>query len=223
MKVLAIDIGGTSVKLLASGETERIRLKSSSELSPEEMVERVLEATADWEYEVVSIGYPGPVSDNEIVAEPKNLGSGWVGFDLEQAFGMPVKVVNDAAMQAIGSYAGDEMLFVGLGTGLGSALISHGTLQPLELAHLPYNKGRTYEDYLGKRGLQRLGKKKWREKVFEIIPALRAAFQVDYVVLGGGNAKKLDDLPAHSRRGTNELAFTGGFRLWDAEPPVRID
>jgi len=223
MKVLAIDIGGTSVKLLASGETERIRLKSSSELSPEEMVERVLEAAADWEYEVVSIGYPGPVSDNEIVAEPKNLGSGWVGFDLEQAFGMPVKVVNDAAMQAIGSYAGDEMLFVGLGTGLGSALISHGTLQPLELAHLPYNKGRTYEDYLGKRGLQRLGKKKWREKVFEIIPALRAAFQVDYVVLGGGNAKKLDDLPAHSRRGTNELAFTGGFRLWDAEPPVRID
>jgi len=187
------------------------------------MVDTIRHATEDWDYDAVSIGYPGPVEGNAVLTEPKNLGQGWVGFDFIEAFGKPVKVVNDAAMQAIGSYNGEEMLFLGLGTGLGSALISHGTLQPLELAHLPYNKGRTYEDYLGKAGLKRRGKKKWREKVFEIVPALCAAFQVDYVVLGGGNVNLLDDLPENARRGGNDLAFEGGFRLWDPDSTIRVD
>ncbi|MCP3979740.1 MAG: ROK family protein [bacterium] len=223
MRVLVIDIGGSSIKLLATGQTERTRLPSSSDLTPDEMVSRVKEAGGDWTYDVVSIGYPGPVEGNAILVEPKNLGDGWVGFDFGRALGRPVKIVNDAAMQAIGSYQGDEMLFLGLGTGLGSALIAHGALQPLELAHLPYNKGRTYEDYLGKNGLKKRGKKKWREKVFEIVPAFHAAFQVDYVVLGGGNAKLLDELPPHTRRGGNALAFEGGFRLWDPDSGVRVD
>lgn len=222
-RVLVIDIGGSNIKLLATGQTERTKLPSSPDLTPAEMVERVRQATDKWEFDVVSIGFPGPVEADAILAEPKNLGEGWVGYDFAGALGRPVKIVNDAAMQAIGSYEGDEMLFLGLGTGLGSALISHGTLQPLELAHLPYNKGRTYEDYLGKRGLRKRGKKKWRAKVFEIVPALRAAFQVDYVVLGGGNAKLLDELPPNARRGGNALAFTGGFRLWDPQSPIRFD
>jgi polyphosphate glucokinase len=223
MRVLVIDIGGSSIKLLATGQTERTRLPSSPDLTPDEMVSRVKEAGGGWTYDAVSIGYPGPVEGNAILVEPKNLGDGWVGFDFGKAFGRPVKIVNDAAMQAIGSYQGDEMLFLGLGTGLGSALITHGALQPLELAHLPYNKGRTYEDYLGKNGLKKRGKKKWREKVFEIVPAFCAAFQVDYVVLGGGNAKLLDELPPNTRRGGNDLAFEGGFRLWDPNSGVRVD
>lgn len=222
-KVLVIDIGGTSVKLLMTGQTERTKLPSSSDLTPVDMVDAVLAATAGWDHDRISIGYPGPVEGNQVLVEPKNLGLGWMHYDFSVAFDKPVKVINDAAMQAIGSYAGDEMLFLGLGTGLGSALISHGTLQPLELAHLPYNKGRTYEDYLGKQGLKKRGLKKWRQKVFEIVPALCAAFQVDYVVLGGGNAKLLDELPPHSRRGSNDLAFIGGFRLWDPDSPIRFD
>jgi polyphosphate glucokinase len=222
-RVLVIDIGGSGIKLLASGQAQRTKLPSSPDLTPAEMVESVERATAGWGHDVISIGYPGPVEGNEILVEPKNLGEGWAGYDFEKAFGKPVKIVNDAAMQAIGSYEGDEMLFLGLGTGVGSALITHGTLQPLELAHLPYQKGRTYEDYLGKRGLEKRGKKKWRKKVFEIVPALCAAFQVDYVVLGGGNAKLLDELPANTRRGGNDLAFEGGFRLWDPESPIRVD
>jgi polyphosphate glucokinase len=222
-RVLVIDIGGSSIKLLATGRDERIKLPSSPGLTPDEMVESVRVATTDWEYDVVSVGYPGPVEGNSILVEPKNLGRGWVGFDFAMAFGKPVKVVNDAAMQAIGSYDGDEMLFLGLGTGLGSALITHGTLQPFELAHLPYNKGRTYEDYLGKRGLEKRGKKRWRKKVFEIVPAFCKAFQVDYVVLGGGNVKLLDELPENTRRGGNELAFEGGFRLWDPASTIRVD
>ena len=206
-RVLVIDVGGTSIKSLVVGHTERSRLLSGPDLAPGEMVERVRAATADADYDVVSIGYPGPVEGNRILVEPKNLGVGWVGFDFAGAFGKPVKIVNDAAMQAIGSYAGDEMLFLGLGTGLGSALITNGIVQPLELAHLPYNKGRTYEDYLGKRGLKKRGKKSWRKKVFEIVPAFRVALQVDYVVLGGGN----------------DLAFAGGRRLWDPDSPIRID
>jgi len=221
--VLVIDIGGTSIKLLATEQTERIKLPSSPDLTPGVMVEAVQHAAAGGDFDMISIGYPGPVEGNAILAEPKNLGDGWVGFDFAKAFGKPVKIVNDASMQAIGSYQGDEMLFLGLGTGLGSALITHGTLQPLELAHLPYNKGRTYEDYLGKQGLRKRGKKKWREKVFEIVPAFCAAFQVDYVVLGGGNAKLLDKLPKNTRRGGNDLAFEGGFRLWDPESPIRVD
>jgi len=221
--VLVIDIGGTGVKLLATGQAERTKLPSSRELTPDAMVEQVQAATTGWDFEVVSIGYPGPVEGNKILRDPKNLAKGWVGHDFAKTFGRPVKVVNDAAMQAVGSYQGDEMLFLGLGTGLGSALITHGVLQPLELAHLPYNKGRTYEDYLGKRGLRKRGKKKWREKVFEIVPALCAAFQVDYVVLGGGNAKLLEELPPNSRLGGNELAFEGGFRLWDPASEIRVD
>ena len=221
--VLVIDIGGTSVKLLATSQAERTKLPSSPELTPDAMVEQVQAATTGWDFEVVSIGYPGPVEGNKILRDPKNLAKSWVGHDFAKAFGRPVKIVNDAAMQAIGSYQGDEMLFLGLGTGLGSALITHGVLQPLELAHLPYNKGRTYEDYLGKRGLKTRGKKKWREKVFEIVPALCAAFQVDYVVLGGGNAKLLEELPPNSRLGGNELAFEGGFRLWDPASKIRVD
>jgi len=222
-RVLVIDIGGSSIKLLASGQQERTKLPSSSDLTPGDLVESVQQATGDWDYEVISIGYPGPVEGNAMLAEPKNLGGGWVGFDFAKAFGKPVKIVNDAAMQAIGSYQGDEMLFLGLGTGLGSALITHGALQPLELAHLPYNKGRTYEDYLGKPGLKKHGKKKWRQMVFEIVPAFCAAFQVDYVVLGGGNAKLLDELPQNTRLGGNELAFEGGFRLWDPQSTIRVD
>ncbi len=222
-RVLVIDVGGTSIKSLVDGQTERSRLPSGPDLTPGEMVERVRAATDDEAYDVVSIGYPGPVEGNRILNDPKNLGAGWVGFDFARAFAKPVKIVNDAAMQAIGSYEGDEMLFLGLGTGLGSALITHGTVQPLELAHLPYSRGKTYEDFLGKRGLERRGKKLWREAVFDIVPALRQAFQVDYVVLGGGNARLLDDLPEHTRRGANDLAFAGGRRLWDPDSPIRID
>jgi polyphosphate glucokinase len=222
-RVLVIDIGGSTIKLLATGQKQRTKLPSSPDLTPVELVASVEQATSGWNFDVVSIGYPGPVEGNAILVEPKNLGDGWVGYDFAKAFGRPVKLVNDAAMQAIGSYEGDEMLFLGLGTGLGSALITHGMLQPLELAHLPYTKGRTYEDYLGKRGLKKRGKKKWREKLFELVPAFCAAFQVDYVVLGGGNAKLLDELPPHARRGGNELAFEGGFRLWDPASPIRVD
>ena len=222
-RVLVIDIGGSAIKLLATGQKQRTKLPSGPDLTPEEMVARVAQASAGWDCDVVSIGYPGPVEGNQVLVEPENLGDGWVGYDFAKAFGRPARIINDAAMQAMGSYDGDEMLFLGLGTGLGSALITHGTLQPLELAHLPYGKGRTYEDYLGKSGLRKRGKKKWREKIFEIVPALRAAFQVDYVVLGGGNAKLLDELPPHARRGGNELAFEGGFRMWDPASHIRFD
>jgi polyphosphate glucokinase len=222
-QVLVVDVGGSSVKLLATGQRERTELPSGPQLDPHRLVADIQQATAGWDHEVVSIGYPGPVEGNRILVEPKNLGRGWAGFDFAKAFGKPVKIVNDAAMQAIGSYQGDEMLFLGLGTGLGSALITHGRLQPLELAHLSYNEGRTYEDYLGERGLEKHGEKKWRARIFEIVPALRAAFQVDYVVLGGGNARLLDELPPDTRRGGNELAFEGGFRLWNPDSGVRFD
>lgn len=221
-RVLVIDIGGSGVKLLASGQAEPTRLPSGSKLSAEAAVDRVLVATANWEFDVVSIGYPGQVARNAILVEPKNLGRGWVGHDFGEALGKPVKIVNDAAMQAIGGYEGGSMLFLGLGTGLGSALIAHGTLQPLELAHLPYKKGRSYEDYLGKRGLQKRGKKRWRETLFAVVPALREAFQVDYVLLGGGHTGLLDELPERCRRGGDDLAYAGGIRMWDPASPVRI-
>jgi predicted NBD/HSP70 family sugar kinase len=178
------------------------------------MVAAVQKATAEWNYSRVSIGYPGPVLHGKLVSDPRNLGAGWVGFDFRKAFGMPVKLVNDAAMQAIGSYAGRRMLFLGLGTGLGSALIVDGVLQPMELAHLPYKNGRTYEDYIGLQGLERLGKKKWRRYVADVVAQLKAALEADYVVIGGGNAKLLKDLPAGARLGSNANAFRGGFRLW---------
>jgi polyphosphate glucokinase len=213
-KVLAVDVGGSHVKALLSGETERRRFDSGPDLTPQQMVDGVLDLTRDWPYDAVSVGVPAPVVSGRVVTDPVNLGAGWPGFDFERAFGKPTKVVNDAAMQALGSYEGGKMLFLGLGTGLGSAFVADGVLEPLELAHLPFRKA-TFEDYVGERGLERLGKKKWRDTVSEVIERLAAALEPDYVVLGGGNAKKLDELPANVRLGANDNAFIGGFRLWD--------
>jgi polyphosphate glucokinase len=215
MKVLAIDVGGTHVKVLAAGQTEPVKIPSGPEMTAEQMVEEVRTATGGWTYDVVTIGYPGPVCHGRAVSEPHNLGAGWVGFDFAAAFGKPVKMINDAAMQALGSYDGGRMLFLGLGTGLGSAMIADGILEPMELAHLPYRKGKTYEDYLGLRGIKRLGKKKWRDHVVRVVEQLRTALGADDVVLGGGNAKLLKEVPAGTRLGDNANAFTGGFRLWE--------
>ena len=224
MRILVIDIGGTHLKMLATGHRTPIKLPSGSTLTPKRMVRLVKEGAGDWEYDAVSIGYPGPVVHGKPLSDPHNLGPGWVGFDFHRAFGKPVKVINDAAMQALGSYRGGRMLFLGLGTGLGSALIVDGVLEPLELAHLPYRHGRTYEEYLGAAGLKRLGPKKWRRHVAAVVAALRAALQADDVVIGGGNVKKLPKLPADTRLGSNARAFAGGFRLWPATatPPVAV-
>jgi len=213
--ILAIDVGGTNVKVLATGQKEPVKIPSGPKMTAKKMVKEVREATKDWDYSVVSIGYPGPVVHGRPLCNPHNLGSGWVGFDFRKAFGRPVKIVNDAAMQALGIYRGGRMLFLGLGTGLGSAMIVDGILEPMEVAHLPYKKGRTYEDYLGIRGLKRLGKKKWRRHVADIAESLKSALEADYVVLGGGNAKLLKALPPGCRMGDNATAFIGGFRLWD--------
>jgi polyphosphate glucokinase len=204
------------VKALLSGESERRRFDSGADLTPQAMVDGVLRLAEGWAYERVSVGIPMPVRDGKPVVEPVNLGKGWVGFDFEAAFGVPTKVVNDAVMQAVGSYEGGRMLFLGLGTGLGSALIFDGVVAPLELAHLPFRKT-TFEDHVGEKALERHGKKKWRKTVVEVIERLAAAMESDYVVIGGGNAHELDELPAGSRRGENEQAFTGGFRLWEPE------
>ncbi len=214
MNVLSIDIGGTHVKCLVTGATEKREFASGPEMTPQALVDGVKHATSDWEYDVVSMGYPGPVLHGKPVAEPRNLGRGWVGFDFESAFGKPVKIVNDAAMQALGSYHGGKMLFLGLGTGLGTTLITDGAVEPMELAHLPYKKA-TFEDYVGERALKRFGKKKWREQVAKVVKTLVAALEPDDVVIGGGNVKKLDALPPLCRKGDNANAFTGGFRLWD--------
>ena len=214
VNVLAVDIGGTNVKILATGATAPRRFPSGPTLTPAEMVRRVKELAADWQYEAVSLGYPGPIANGRIVGEPKNLALGWVGFDFEREFRLPVRLLNDAAMQALGSYEGGRMLFVGLGTGLGTALVVDGVVVPMELAHLPYKK-RTYEDYLGNRGRKRLGKKQWRKHVAFVVDRMIGALQLDDVVIGGGNVKKLDELPPHSRAGSNELAFIGGFRMWE--------
>jgi polyphosphate glucokinase len=219
VNVLAVDVGGTHVKVLASGQETRREFESGPTVTPEEMVAGVKEATADWPYDVVSIGYPGPVLRGRPVSEPANLGTGWVGFDFEAAFGRPVKIINDAAMQALGSYKGGRMLFLGLGTGLGSAMIVDGVVEPMELAHLPYRKG-TFEDYIGLRGLRRLGKKRWRRRVEDVVARLSAALEPEDVVLGGGNVKKLRGLPANTRAGDNENAFLGGFRLWKDQGSV---
>jgi len=216
-KILVVDIGGTNIKLLASGHRTPVKIPSGPEMTPRKMVTAVRKATAEWEYSKVSIGYPGPVLNGKPVSDPHNLACGWVGFDFYKAFGRPVKLVNDAAMQAIGSYEGRRMLFLGLGTGLGSALIADGVLEPMELAHLPYKKGRTYEDYIGLQGLKRLGKKKWRGHVTDVVTRLKAALGADYVVIGGGNARLLKELPAGARLGTNANAFRGGFRLWQGK------
>lgn len=217
MRVLAVDIGGTNVKFLASGQSEARRFPSGPTMTPDVMVARIKELVADWPYDVVSIGYPGPVADNRITAEPKNLGRGWVNFDFGRAFGCPVKTMNDAAMQALGSYRTGRMLFLGLGTGLGAALIVDGTVVSMELAHLPYEKG-TYEDYLGAHGLKRRGKKKWAEHVGRAVERFVSALQLDDVVIGGGNVNKLKELPRGCRAGSNALAFTGGFRMWEDHP-----
>ncbi len=211
--------GGSNIKILATGEAEPRKIPSSSNLTPEMMVADVMHAAEDWRYDAVSIGYPGPVLNGKPISEPANLGSGWVGFDFEAAFHRPVRIVNDAAMQALGSYGGGRMLFLGLGTGLGSTMIVDGVMQPMEIAHLPYKKG-TFEDYVGKRGLKRLGKKKWRKNVIDIVHCLQAALQAEYVVLGGGNVRKLKEIPPGARAGANTNAFLGGFRLWDESPSV---
>jgi polyphosphate glucokinase len=215
MKVLVVDIGGTHVKILATGQRVRLKFPSGPTMTPEQMVSRVQKLTKDWKYDVVSIGYPGPVLKGRPVVEPHNLGCGWVGFDFQTAFQRPVKLINDAAMQALGSYKGGKSFFLGLGTGLGSALIVDGIVEPLELAHLPYKKG-TFEDYVGSRGLQKHGTKKWRRDVADVVARLTAALEPDEVVLGGGNAKRLKELPPGSRLGKNANAFLGGFRLWNA-------
>jgi polyphosphate glucokinase len=213
MKVLVIDIGGTNVKFVATGQKIACRFPSGPELTPRRMVAGIKRQTAKWKYDVVSIGYPGVVKNNRVVRRPKNLGPGWVGFDFRAAFGCPVKVMNDAAMQALGSYRGGLMLFLGLGTGLGSALIAGGVVIPLELAHLSYRHG-TYEDYVGLRAMKRLGRKKWRAHVADVAKRFIAALQPDDVVLGGGGAKHLRKLPKGCRLGDNAHAFGGGFRLW---------
>jgi polyphosphate glucokinase len=214
MNVLVIDVGGTHIKLLVTGETEHREFDSGPTMTPAEMVAGVEKAAEGWKYDVVSMGYPGPVLRGKPLADPVNLGKGWVGFDFETAFHCPVKIINDAAMQALGSYHGGRMLFLGLGTGLGSALVVDGILEPMELAHLPYKKG-TFEDYVGIRGLKRLGKKKWRKNVAEVVARLSAAVQAEEVVLGGGNVKRLKELPPNCREGDNTNAFIGGFRLWE--------
>ncbi|HEY2354958.1 MAG TPA: ROK family protein [Gaiellaceae bacterium] len=214
--VLAVDIGGSHVKALASNQTERRRFASSPKLTPQEMVDGTLEAVAGWEWDVVSIGIPTPIRNGRPVMEPPNLGKGWVDFDYEAAFGKPTKVVNDAVMQAVGSYRGGRMLFLGLGTGLGSTLIVDGTIVGLELGHLPYRK-KTFEDYVGEAYRDNKGKKRWRKLALDTVTRLSAATLPDEVVLGGGGAKELDALPPGCRLGANENAFVGGFRLWDPD------
>jgi len=209
-----VDVGGTNIKLLATGRREPIKIPSGPRMTPLIMVREVREATSDWTYDNVSIGYPGPVMRNRPRLEPWNLGRGWVRFDFQKAFGRPVRMINDAAMQALGSYEGGNMLFLGLGTGMGSTMIRDGVLIPMELAHLPYKRGLSYEEYLGEAGMHREGKPAWRRHVAKVVALFIAALEVDYVILGGGNTRHLKTLPPHTRRGDNANAFKGGFRLW---------
>jgi polyphosphate glucokinase len=212
-RVLVVDVGGTSVKVLAAGQDAHRSFPSGPTLTPQQMVSGVKKFARGWNYDAVSIGYPGPVLHGRPIAEPYNLGRGWVGFDFAAAFGRPVKVINDAAMQALGSYRGGKMLFLGLGTGLGSTMIIGGIVEPMELGHLPYKKS-NYENYVGRAGLKRRGQNKWRRHVADVVARLIAALEPDDVVIGGGNVKKLDPLPPPSRAGDNANAFRGGFRLW---------
>ncbi len=219
--VLVVDVGGSHVKIRASNQDERRRFVSKPKMTAQQMVDGVLELASGWSFDVVSVGAPMPVRGGKPISEPINLGTGWVGFDYEAALGKPTKVVNDAVMQAIGSYDGGRMLFLGLGTGLGSAFIADGVVEPLELAHLPFRK-KTFEDYVGAKALQKSGKKKWTKTVFEVVKALQAAMEPDYVVLGGGGVQDLGELPDGYRRGDNENAFAGGFKLWDPESGLSI-
>jgi polyphosphate glucokinase len=214
MRILVIDLGGTHVKVLATGRKKPVEIPSGSKMTAAKMAAAVRAATVNWKYDTVSIGYPGPVVHGRPINEPCHLGRGWVGFNFKKAFKRPVKIINDAAMQALGSYQGGRMLFLGLGTGLGSAMIVDNILEPMELAHLPYKNGRSYEDYVGRAGLERQGKKEWRRQVKEVVQQLKAAVQADYVILGGGNARRLKKLPPGTRLGNNANAFRGGCRLW---------
>jgi polyphosphate glucokinase len=213
-RVLVVDIGGTHVKVLVTGQDQKREFDSGPSLTPKRMVSKVRKLVRDWKFDVISIGYPGPVLRNQPVSEPWNLGKGWTGFNFEAAFGRPVKVLNDAAMQALGSYKRGKMLFLGLGTGLGSAVIVDGIVEPMELGHLPYRKA-TFEDYVGARGLKKYGKKKWRRFVGDVVKRLKSALEPEDVVLGGGNVNKLKKLPHGCRAGDNINAFRGGFRLWE--------
>lgn len=215
MKILVIDVGGSHVKLRVQGQDETRKCPSGPNLTPSGMIADVRSATADWSYDRITIGYPGAVVDGVIQKEPVNLGEGWVGFDFEAAFERAVKLINDAAMQALGSYDGGRMLFLGLGTGLGSALVYNNFLLPMELGHLPYKKGRSFEDYVGTAALKRLGRRKWKNAVFDVVERLKNGFLSEYIVLGGGNVKKLDELPTTCRMGDNSNAFLGGLRLWE--------
>ena len=215
-RILVIDVGGTNIKVSTSERRESLKIPSGKAMTASRMAAAVRKATEGWKYDAVSIGYPGAVQHGRPAHEPHNLSGGWMRFDFTKAFGVPVKIVNDAAMQALGAYAGGRMLFLGLGTGLGSALVAEGLLMPLELAHLPYRRGRTYEDYVGMRGLVRLGRKKWTRHVHSVVKLLKAALQADYVVLGGGQTKKLKSLPRGVRVSDNINAIRGGRRLWDA-------
>lgn len=220
MTVLVIDVGGTNLKVSVGGSGDVIKVPSGPDMTAARMAEEVKKAVAGRSYDCVSIGYPGPVVNGRPASEPHNLGAGWMRFDYAKAFGKPVRVVNDAAMQALGSYQGGRMLYLGLGTGLGSAFVGDGVLEPLELAHLPYRKNRTYEDYLGLRGLQRMGRKKWQRHVERVVELLKHGLQADYVMLGGGQTKELSSLPPDVRLGTNAHAILGGIRLWNKDEPA---
>jgi len=214
-RILVLDVGGSHVKVHRPGRSTVLRIPSGPAMDPEKMMRKLRKRLKGVRYDVVSLGYPGLVVHGKIVREPPNLGKGWVGFDFEKAFGRPTRILNDAAMQALGSYRGGRMLFLGLGTGFGSAMIVAGKLEPMELAHLPYKKGKTYEAFVGEAALKRLGRKKWQKEVFGVVEALSAALEPDYVVIGGGNARALKELPSGARLGNNRNAFAGGVRLWN--------
>jgi predicted NBD/HSP70 family sugar kinase len=215
MKILVIDVGGTHIKVRATSQKTEMKIPSGSNMTARKMVSAVKRIIIGWKYDAVTIGYPGTVVHGHILSEPYNLGHGWVGYNFKKAFHCRIKIVNDAAMQAIGSYKGKRMLFLGLGTGLGSAMIDDGIIEPMELAHLPYKKNRSYEDYIGLAGLKRLGKKKWRRYVNDVVKRLKKALEVDYVVLGGGNSRLIKELPPGTKLGDNKNAFRGGYRLWN--------
>lgn len=223
-RVLVIDVGGSHVKFRIGARGRISRFDSGPDMTAEQMAKGVVKAVPQSSYDAVSIGYPGLVFHNRITADPHNLGPGWVGFDFAKMFGKPVRLINDAAMQAMGSYAGGRMLFLGLGTGLGATLIVDGVIEPMELGHMPYRNGRTYEDYIGERGRQRLGTKRWRKVVREVVDQLSRVLEVDYVIVGGGNSKRLKDLSQNERRGDNNNAFGGGLRLWESSGhPLRLN
>ncbi|MEY4826890.1 MAG: hypothetical protein RLZZ288_441 [Planctomycetota bacterium] len=214
---LAIDIGGTHVKIRIPSEMEKREFESGPTLTPKQMVDGVKKLSTGWKFDSITIGLPAPIRNNKPVKNPVNLGPGWMDFDYDADFGVPVKIINDAAMQAVGSYKAGRMLFLGLGTGLGSCLIVDHGIVPLELAHMPYRKGKTFEDFVGLRGLKKLGKKRWRKQVSDVCDILYAALLPDEIVIGGGNVKNLKELPDHCRAGDNANAFEGGFRLWQKD------